>query len=81
MSRTAKATLVASFAVSSLIIWGVHYQQNKERSDMFQGVLRDDVRRKEKMRQREEAFIASSRKREMYERVQSVVPSNNTDET
>ncbi|KAH7926056.1 hypothetical protein BV22DRAFT_1010058 [Leucogyrophana mollusca] len=80
MSRTAKATLVASFAISTLIIWGVHYQQNKERSDMFQGVLRDDARRKEKMRQREEEFLASSRKREIYERVQTVVSSSEVGE-
>lgn len=31
MSSRAKAALVASCAISSLIIWGVHYQQSKER--------------------------------------------------
>lgn len=39
---------------------------------MFQGVLRDDERRREKMRQREEELQQSLQKRKMYERVQSV---------
>lgn len=43
---------------------------------MFQGVIRDDARRLEKMRQREEEFRESSRKREMYEQVQNVVSSD-----
>lgn len=48
---------------------------------MYQGVLRDDERRREKMRQREEAFIQSQRKREIYERVQTVSPPNSNDST
>jgi protein PET117 len=43
---------------------------------MFQGVIRDDARRLEKMRQREEEFRESSRKREMYEQVQNVISSD-----
>jgi protein PET117 len=43
---------------------------------MFQGVIRDDARRSEKMRQREEEFRESSRKRSMYEQVQNVVSSD-----
>ena len=39
---------------------------------MYQGVLRDDERRREKMKKREEALQESSRKRQEYERVQSV---------
>lgn len=39
---------------------------------MYKGVLRDDERRKEKMRQREEELRESQRKRELYERVQPV---------
>jgi protein PET117 len=39
---------------------------------MYKGVLRDDVRRGEKMKQREEELRESQRKREIYERVQSV---------
>jgi len=39
---------------------------------MYQGVLRDDARRLEKHRQREEALQESLRKRELYERVQTV---------
>ncbi|KIJ20900.1 hypothetical protein PAXINDRAFT_6679 [Paxillus involutus ATCC 200175] len=73
MSSRAKAALVASFAISGAIIWGVHYQQHKEREDMFQGVLRDDERRREKMRRRQEDFQESQRKREAYESTQTVV--------
>ena len=43
--------------------------------DMFQGVLRDDERRREKMRQRQEEFEESQRKRVIYERTQTVVSS------
>ncbi|KAF8555964.1 hypothetical protein OG21DRAFT_1409918 [Imleria badia] len=75
MSTRAKATLAASCAISVFIIWGVHYQQIKERDDMFQGVLRDDERRREKMRQRQQEFEESKRKREIYERTQTVVSS------
>jgi protein PET117 len=39
---------------------------------MYKGVLRDDARRLEKMRQREEELRESQRKRELYERVQTV---------
>lgn len=39
---------------------------------MFKGVLRDDERRLEKMRQREADFMELQRKRELYERVQPV---------
>lgn len=89
MSTRAKATLAASCAISAFIVWGVHYQQTKERDvcfifttvnasshdaqDMFQGVLRDDERRRKKMRQREQDFEESHRKREIYERTQTVV--------
>ncbi|KAL5531738.1 hypothetical protein ACEPAG_4615 [Sanghuangporus baumii] len=72
MSRAARVTLSASaiFAVSTII--GVHYLQRSERETMYKGVLRDDERRKEKMRQREEELHESLRKRELYERVQPV---------
>ena len=43
--------------------------------DMYRGVLRDDVRRREKMAQRQAEFEESQRKRELYERVQKVVKS------
>jgi protein PET117 len=39
---------------------------------MYKGVLRDDQRRQEKMRQREEDLANSQRKRELYERAQTV---------
>ena len=39
---------------------------------MYQGVLRDDARRLDKHRQREEALQESLRKRELYEKVQTV---------
>lgn len=41
---------------------------------MYQGVLRDDERRKEKMKKREEDLKESLRKRAEYERVQAVSP-------
>jgi protein PET117 len=39
---------------------------------MYQGVLRDDERRKRKMKEREADFLQSQRKREIYENVQRV---------
>lgn len=39
---------------------------------MYQGVLRDDERRQEKMRQRQAELEESRRKRDLYERVQQV---------
>ncbi|KAF4569616.1 hypothetical protein EYR40_008594 [Pleurotus pulmonarius] len=70
MSRTARATLGASICFTSLIIWGVHYQQQQEHENMYKGVLRDDERRLEKMRKREEDLQASLQKRELYEKLQ-----------
>ncbi|KAI0917850.1 hypothetical protein AcW1_006873 [Taiwanofungus camphoratus] len=72
MSRVAKITLVSSLLASAVIIWGVHFLQNTERETMYKGVLRDDERRREKMRKREEELQESLQKREMYERIQSV---------
>ena len=45
---------------------------------MYQGVLRDDERRREKMKKRQEDLQESLRKREEYERVQSVTSNTNT---
>jgi len=39
---------------------------------MYQGVLRDDARRLDKHREREDALQESLRKRELYEKVQTV---------
>jgi len=39
---------------------------------MYQGVVRDDERRRRKMKEREENFLRSQRKREIYENVQRV---------
>lgn len=39
---------------------------------MYQGVVRDEERRKEKMRQRQEDFERSQEKRRLYESVQKV---------
>ncbi|OSD04845.1 hypothetical protein PYCCODRAFT_1433187 [Trametes coccinea BRFM310] len=72
MSRAAKITLGLSVVGSAFIVWGVHHLQTQERETMFKGVLRDDERRREKMRQREEELQRSLQKRELYERVQSV---------
>ncbi|GJE91280.1 PET117 domain-containing protein [Phanerochaete sordida] len=72
MSRAAKATLVGSLLFSVGIIYTVHFMQRRESETMFQGVLRDDERRKEKMRQRQADFEESQRKRALYEQVQHV---------
>jgi protein PET117 len=50
---------------------------------MYQGVLRDDERRKRKMKERDEDLLRSQRKREIYESVQQVenivqVPDSDT---
>lgn len=83
MSRAAKATLIASIVVSSLTVWGVHYLQQQEHDTMYQGVIRDDERRKRKMKERDEDLLRSQRKREIYESVQRVenivqVPDSDT---
>ncbi|EDR14580.1 uncharacterized protein LACBIDRAFT_305324 [Laccaria bicolor S238N-H82] len=70
--KRAIATLTGAVFLSALTIWAVHFQQHQERETMYKGVLRDDQRRQEKMRQREEDFANSQRKRELYERVQTV---------
>ncbi|KAI1793496.1 hypothetical protein LXA43DRAFT_218276 [Ganoderma leucocontextum] len=72
MSRVAKFTLGAAVFSSALIVWGVHHLQMTERENMYQGIVKDDERRREKMRQREEEFQRSLQKRELYERVQTV---------
>ena len=43
---------------------------------MYQGVLRDDVRRREKMLQRQLDLEESKKKREIYERAQKVDPDS-----
>ncbi|KIK50588.1 hypothetical protein GYMLUDRAFT_182538 [Collybiopsis luxurians FD-317 M1] len=72
MSTRAKITLGVAIVLSSLTVWGVHYQQNQERESMYKGVLKDDERRLEKMKQRQQDFEESKRKHELYERVQPV---------
>ncbi|KAI0788732.1 hypothetical protein C8Q75DRAFT_807467 [Abortiporus biennis] len=72
MSRAAKSTLIGAIAASTFIVWGVHYLQMREADTMYQGVIRDDERRKEKMRQREEELQESLRKRAIYEAVQPI---------
>lgn len=42
---------------------------------MYKGVLRDDERRREKMRQRQAEFEESQRKRALYEQIQHVQTS------
>ncbi|EJD07620.1 uncharacterized protein FOMMEDRAFT_164549 [Fomitiporia mediterranea MF3/22] len=72
MSRAARITLAVSalFAVGTIV--GVHYMQQAEHETMYKGVIRDDARRQEKIRQREEELRESQRKRELYEHVQPV---------
>ncbi|KAL0953859.1 hypothetical protein HGRIS_005034 [Hohenbuehelia grisea] len=71
MSRAARLTLGGAVLFSAFTIWAVHYQQRKEREDMYQGVIRDDERRK-KMHQRQQDLQDSLKKREIYEQHQSV---------
>ncbi|KZV63572.1 hypothetical protein PENSPDRAFT_691532 [Peniophora sp. CONT] len=75
MSRKATITLATTVAVTIGIVFGVHWQQQREHEVMYQGVLRDDERRREKMKQREEDFRLSQEKRRIYEAVQTVKPS------
>ncbi|KAF9073264.1 hypothetical protein BDP27DRAFT_1216371 [Rhodocollybia butyracea] len=72
MSSRARITLGAAIALSVFTVWGVHYQQNQERESMYQGVVKDDERRLAKMKERQQDFEESKRKRELYERVQTV---------
>ncbi|KZS94759.1 hypothetical protein SISNIDRAFT_452874 [Sistotremastrum niveocremeum HHB9708] len=76
MSRTAKVTLVASMLFCGVTVWGVHYLQNWERETMYQGVIRDDARRAEKLKKREEELRESARKQSVYESVQKVQTSS-----
>ncbi|KAB5592555.1 hypothetical protein CTheo_4022 [Ceratobasidium theobromae] len=78
MSRAAKATLIASIVFAGVAVWGVHAQQRKEEENMYQGVVRDEARQAAKKKQREQELLESMRKREIYERVQSVGPGSNT---
>ncbi|KAJ8086988.1 hypothetical protein AAF712_013609 [Marasmius tenuissimus] len=72
----ARGTLAAAVLFCTLTIWGVHYQQEQERESMYQGVLKDDERRREKMQQRQADFDESKRKREIYEKVQTIDKSS-----
>ncbi|TFK48544.1 hypothetical protein OE88DRAFT_1664426, partial [Heliocybe sulcata] len=72
MSRAAKATLLTSVLLTGLTIWGVRFMQEQERENMYKGVLRDDDRRREKMKQRQEELRESQRKRALYEQYQHV---------
>lgn len=76
MSQRARWTLAGAVALSSFTIWAVHFQQEQERETMYQGVLRDDERRRAKYMKRKEELEASMRKRELYERVQTVSGAN-----
>ncbi|KAF8519357.1 hypothetical protein BU17DRAFT_47825 [Hysterangium stoloniferum] len=76
MSRTARATFIGSVILSGLTIWGVHFLQEWERDRMYQGVVRDEERRKQKQQQRQADFQASLRSRELFEKTQSVGGSN-----
>ncbi|KAF5387356.1 hypothetical protein D9757_005719 [Collybiopsis confluens] len=78
MSTRAKITLATAVVLSSLTVWGVHYQQKQERESMYQGVLKDDARRLEKMKQRQLDFDESKRRRELYEHVQPVEDDSST---
>ncbi|KAJ9092627.1 hypothetical protein QFC19_008665 [Naganishia cerealis] len=44
MSRTAKSFLVASVAITTATVWGVHFIQAREEEAMYQGVIKDEAR-------------------------------------
>ncbi|KAF8524491.1 hypothetical protein JB92DRAFT_2703239 [Gautieria morchelliformis] len=73
MSRAAKITLVGSIILSAMTVWGVHFLQEWERNVMYQGVLRDDERRRDKQRQRQADYEASQRNREVFERPRALM--------
>jgi len=74
MSGTHRAKIVLGISVlfCGFSVWSVHWLQNFERKTMYQGVIRDDQRRAEKMRKREEELKESAKKRVVYESVQSI---------
>ncbi|WVR04990.1 hypothetical protein IAU60_002002 [Kwoniella sp. DSM 27419] len=44
MSRSAKVFLASSIAISVGTVWGVHYLQQWESNNMYQGVVKDEAR-------------------------------------
>ncbi|KAJ7224157.1 hypothetical protein GGX14DRAFT_424516 [Mycena pura] len=74
-SRRAKATLSAAIGLTALTIWAVHFQQEQQHKTMYQGVVRDDERRRRKMQLREDELQESRQKRESYEKVQPIEKS------
>ncbi|QRW16759.1 cytochrome C oxidase assembly protein [Rhizoctonia solani] len=82
MSRAAKITLFTSVVFAGLAVWGVHAQQRKEQEASglhnVMGVIRDEARQAAKKKQREQELLESMKKREIYERVQTVGPGSNT---
>jgi len=71
-NRRAKATLFGASILAAFTIWAVHYQQEQERATMYRGVLLDDERRRAKLKQREDELRESQKKRQIYERVQTI---------
>ncbi|KAG9081016.1 hypothetical protein FRC07_014695, partial [Ceratobasidium sp. 392] len=65
-------TLLASIVFAGAAVWGVHAQQRREQDTMYQGVVRDEARQAAKKKQRQQELLESRRKRELYERVQTV---------
>ncbi|CAD6575198.1 MAG: hypothetical protein TREMPRED_001329, partial [Tremellales sp. Tagirdzhanova-0007] len=48
MSRASKVFLSSSIVLSAVTVWGVHYLQQRESDTMYQGVLRDEERVRDK---------------------------------
>ncbi|ORZ36176.1 hypothetical protein BCR44DRAFT_66640 [Catenaria anguillulae PL171] len=55
MSAASKVTLMGSILFTVASVTAVHWQQNKERERMHQGVIRDEARLAAKQRQEENA--------------------------
>lgn len=72
MTRAAKVTLAASIVLTSAVVYGVHWLQDREQRAMYMGVVRDEERRRQKQLQRQQELEESQKKRALYEAVQPV---------
>ncbi|CAI2164123.1 16913_t:CDS:2 [Funneliformis geosporum] len=74
MSQAAKITLITSIIISSGIVWGVHYQQKKEKEFMHSGIIRDEERRakKDKFQQNQLDLEQQLILQREYEKIQPV---------
>ncbi|KAJ1924806.1 hypothetical protein IWQ60_004953 [Tieghemiomyces parasiticus] len=72
MSRGGKVAVVGSLIFSGLVIYGVHYQQRKERETMHYGVIKDAERQRLKKLQNLQDLEAQRALQTELEKDQSV---------